>query len=73
MSEMSDKLNNISVQLGKAHDDIVAKIDELTRALESAQAEDPDVAQALTNLQTAADSIAAIVPPVEAPAETGAQ
>ncbi|WPH57829.1 hypothetical protein [Mycobacterium phage WXIN] len=69
MSELSDKLVAVTAQLSKARNEVVGKIDELTAALEAAQVDDPDVAQALADLQTAAQAMDDVVPDPAPPAE----
>lgn len=69
MSELSDKLTAVTAQLSKARNEVVGKIDELTAALEAAQVDDPDVAQALSDLQTAAQQMDDVVADPEPPAE----
>jgi ElaB/YqjD/DUF883 family membrane-anchored ribosome-binding protein len=56
MGKLQDTVDNITVQLGKAKDEIVAKIDELKAQVEAG--ETPD----FTNLEAAAQALDDVVP-----------
>lgn len=61
MSELSEKLDGINAQLGKARGEIVGKIGELEEALRNAQIEDPAVTAALDNLSASAQGLDDVV------------